>query len=255
MPTCTYLHPLRTIRMTWEVSNEISTITGYEHLPPSTDEDAGGSDITVIHSDDVVFHRFPGHITKQSEIEAECAAWVPEIITSPILRVLHPTMEQDGTQWTAILGVDPSRRMIENIRRSKYLIDIETDIVGIGREGRVVFIGRRGDWIWFGCTNDDGSLGFLDRAVIQDDISVAEQCRQHLEELFGLTELPQVPLIVFGDAVDPALLRELSTALIGKVDPVQRFNPFRFVRSALDTTSATDVLRRAHLLGTIVGAM
>jgi hypothetical protein len=241
--------------MTWEVSNEIPTITGYEHLPPSTETGAGSSDITIIHSDDVVFHRFPGQITKQNEIEAECAAWVPEIITSPILRVLHPSMEHDGTQWTAVLAVDPGQRQIENIRRSKYLIDIETDIVGIGREGRVAFIGRRGMWLWYGCTNEDGSLGMLDRAVIQDDAPVADQCRQHLEELFANTDLPTLPLIVFGDAVDPSLLRELSTSLIGKVDPVQRFNPFRFVRSSLDTTSATDVLRRAHLLGTIVGAM
>lgn len=255
MPTCLYLHPLRSIRMTWEIADDIPTLTDYELTPPVDTSDVADADVTIIHSNDVIFHRMPGQVTDRPTIDAECAAWLPEITQSPIRRVIHPSAMCYGSPWTAILAVHPEQRPIDNVRRSRYLFDIETDIVGLGKEGRSLFVGRRGHWIWVGAVNDDGSLAHLDRAVFDPDLGLAAQCCQVIDEMLSTTDVAAAPLFVFGDIVDPTLLRNIATHFSSVIDPVQRFNPFHRVRSALTQDKAADVLRRAHLIGTVVGAM
>lgn len=241
--------------MTWESSDDVPVLSDYTHSAPLTDGAFPDADITILHSNDLVFHRFPGHVTNPAEIEDECRAWLPEIEGSPIRRVIHPTADSYGAKWTSIIAVHPKHRSIENVRRSKYLFDIETDIVALGREGRTLFVGRRGDWLWVGATNDDGTLAYFDRLPLSDDKAFADQCVQAIEEMLSTANVPTGQLLVFGDIVDKPLLLALSERLGSKLDPIQRFNPFHRVRSTLSQDQATDVLRRAHLLGTIVGAM
>ena len=51
------------------------------------------------------------------------------------------------------------------------------------------------------------------------------------------------------------MLKDLTKNLAGRVEGIERLNPFHHVRSRLDGDTAKGLLRRSHLLGAIVGAI
>ena len=245
MPTCVYLHPLRTIVVGWEADDDgVPTITSYADHGPGEYAPQSGETI-IVHSDNVLTHRFPDDEGSSERQSFEVQSFMPEVDTSAwhIRQIRCSGLVYDH-QWSTVLAyVDGD------------VSDIECDMKAISLDGDTLFLGRRGRWWWFGSVRRDGTVHHLDRFAHVSDGELGNTIRECIDETISISGSTVRRLIMFGDVVTPAQLKDLAIMTQGRFDLVDRSNPFRHVRAAISPEQQQGLLRRAHLLGTVVGVM
>ena len=246
MPSCTYLHPLRTIRVEWEVEDDgVPLLTSYADAAPGADTELESADVKIVHSDSVVLHRYPDDERDQSRVKFELESFLPELLTDEYqVKVMNCTGTSFDHQWTALLAIP-----------NNTISDIECDLKAIALDGSGLFIGRRGQWWWSGAVNADGSNIHLDRFKHPESDAVEVKILEAIDEASNASGSAVRRLIIFGDFVTPATLKKIGAMTQGRFDSIDRLNPFHHVRSGLDRKYAKGLLRRAHLLGSFVGVI
>ncbi len=241
-----YLHPLRTIEIAWERDSDgIAVVTGYRDQPPGDVADPGA--FLIRHSDQVASHRFPVTAASDDRLLAECQAFLPEHDPNrDRLTPLRTTGRSFGRPWTTALSYTA-------VSDQLVCSDLEADLAGMALNGPTLFLGRRGASWWIGA--QDTTLLALDRLPHPDQTPLVMFLQEALDDLLAVEGLTTRTLTVFGDQLTPDLLKQITAIGRGRLDGVERFNPFRHVRSSVNDAAAASLLKRAHLLGCLVGAM
>ena len=240
-----YLHPLRTIEMAWEWDDDgIPVLTGYRDQPPSDPVEAG--DMTIIHSDAILSHRYPDEARSPIRAQEEREAFLPEADpTSHDVVPIHARGFQFDRPWTTLLAYAS--------RTAFQVCDIQADLAAMKLDGPTLLLGRRGGTWWIGAQGDE--LVALDRQPHPENTSLSVFLHEVLDELLSTDNLPSRTLTLFGDQISLDILKDLTNFFRGRIDGVERFNPFHHMRADLEEAAANAVLKRAHLLGCFVGAI
>lgn len=240
-----YLHPLRTIEMAWEWDDDgIPVLTGYRDRPPSDPVEV--NDMTIIHSDAILSHRYPDEARSPIRAQEEREAFLPEIdSTTHDVVSIHARGLQFDRPWTTLLAY-PSGTTFQ-------VSDIQADLAGMKLDGPTLFLGRRGSTWWIGTQGD--ALVALDRQPHPETTSLSMFLHEVLDELLSIDNLPSRTLTLFGDQISLDILKDLTNFFRGRIDGVERFNPFHNMRADLEEAAANAVLKRSHLLGCFVGAI
>ena len=249
MPTCVYQHPLRTISLEWETGeDDVPILIGYSESDPSTD--VSGAEVVIRHTSAVKKHRYPADSDESGRRSFELAKFLPEVdVDRYSIRSILSVATSFGSKWVTLLAT------IKSTSDQVVTTDIESDMRAIALNGTAFFIGRRGDEWWVGAVDDDGNTLHLECIPHSEKQPVAMFVHDAIGELMGTTNLRPRRLVLFGDHVTPTLLRDIAKGLGGRVPAVERLNPFAHVRSTLDAKTASSLLKRAHLLGCVVGVM
>jgi hypothetical protein len=244
MPTCVYRHPLRTIAVTWEVEEDgIPVLTDYADANPSVGLKDVHADVLMVHTDDVITHRYPDAGFDAERESFEVDAFLPEVDVATSRLVALPCRGQlyDST-WSIVLSCPEGS-----------ITDIECDMKAIALDGEALFVGRRGLWWWCGGVDRTGQLIHLERQAHPND----EALMDHLTSMIDTAVMAGCGrrLVLFGDIVTPTLMKDVARGTQGRFDVVERSNPFRHVRATLAREHQQNLLRRSHLLGAFVGAV
>lgn len=246
MHTVVYQHPLRTIWLTWELdSDSIPLITDYGDQEPDSPLPTG--DTLILHSDHVHSHHFPGSGADQRRTKSEIVTFLPEIqLQSAHVRILPSSGYVFDVQWNTVLAWE------KRDTTSPVISDIEADLAVLQSLDPTLFIGRRGSTWWFGAI--DNQLLYLDRQP-HPSTDLDHFLHENIDGLLSGIDVPIKKLTVFGDSVHPEMLKQLTAAFAGRLDAVERSNPFQLVRASLDDATASNIIRRAHLIGCMVAPM
>ena len=231
--------------MDWEWDDDgVPVLTGYEDHPPATKEES--ADLVIVHADNVLSHRFPDSNGSPTRAAEEREAFLAEADPATYrVSTLSTTGRQFDQSWTTLLAT-PNNDGIQ-------VTDIEADLTGLAMDGPSLFLGRRGSSWWIGAQGSE--LVVLDRHPHPETTSVSVFLHEILDELLSIDGLPSRTLTLFGDQISLDILKDLTSFFRGRIDGVERFNPFRHMRAELEPDVGNLILKRAHLLGCFVGAI
>lgn len=249
MSTCVYEHPLRRIILSWERDDDgVPVLTAYND-EPITSAPPAEVDIRIVHGSNIHVHRFPADEYSEERQASELTSFLPEVAESDFVVHAIPSVATSyNSKWITLLGLPKTDE-------TQQVSDIEADMRAISLDGTALVLGRRGDHWWVGAVDDGGTPLHLERIQHPEKQPLPMFLHETVNDLLSTTNLKSRRLVIFGDQVTPDVLKDLSKQLAGRVEGIERLNPFHHVRSTLDEQTARGLLRRSHLLGAMVGAI
>lgn len=246
MPICEYQHPLRTIQFGYELEGDVIRLTSYKEEDAVTVPTNSDADVVVIHGANIVHHSYPVLTDNNERRSFELREFLQDFdINRDRIVVIPSGGTRDGTAWSTILG----------IIRAPYntVTDLECLLAVSSIADPAVYIGFTGKaWCLTETTDGIRHLSYRAASTDADETTDAIALVQSVLEDYAFEARR---LVVYGDAVTPELLKELQKHYGSIFDSVERFQPFRLIRSSVPADVGTRILSRAHILGCAVGAM
>ena len=246
MPICEYQNPLRTVRFGYELEQDVIRLISYTEDDAVTAPKDSDADVVVIHGANIIHHSYPVFTDNGERRTFELNEFLQELEVNRDRVVVIPSGDSsEGTAWSTILGI---------IRApANVLTDVECLLAVSRIDSPAVYIGFTGKAWWLSESTDSiRQLSCLAASTATDETDDAVAIVQNVLEDYSFEARR---LVVYGDAVTPGLLKELQKRFLSSFDIVERFQPFRFIRSNVPMDVGQRILSRAHILGCAVGAM
>lgn len=272
MHSSIYLHPMRTIFTSWESLTDSPTLVDYREFEPmahgfilpdtlgraSVNRDA----LTVaVHTSSLIYHTFPfdaaENLQDRVAFELREFAGYADQSEDYIRRVRH-SGKAYGADWISLLVIPQQlRRTIHEMfgTQTAVVSDIEADIAAAKLEGNCVLIGCRGDFVWTASVRAEQAPYHLERRPITAQMPTEMLMEESLTEHEASVETTWSEIRLYGDNLTPLVVQTLADSIVGKGRIVQRFNPFKHVRALVPRETQDGIIKRAHILSPLVGAV
>lgn len=272
MHSSIYLHPMRTIFTSWESLKDSPTLTDYREFEPMThgyilpdslrSANVIRDALTVaVHTSYLIYHTFPFDAAEnlQDRLIFELREFSGSADQSEnyIRRVRH-TGKAYGADWMSLL-VFP-QQLLQAIHemfgtQTAVVSDIEADIEAAKLEGECVLIGCRGGFVWTASVRGEQAPYHLERRPVSAHMPTEMLMEESLTEHEASVQPTWSEIRLYGDNLTPVVLQTFADSLVGKGRVVQRFNPFRHVHALVPGETQDGIIKRAHILSPLVGAV
>jgi len=271
MFTSVYLHPMRTICMSWDTTNGIATLHDYKEFQPITSEytlsdtfhlvNNANTEITVVvHTSHIRYHTFP--YSTAENLEDRKSFEIREFLggslaDNTVVRTVHHKGLSHNANWMSLLILPPHVKGLINTQfgtDAEIMVDIEADIQAAKHDGDVVLLGMRGEFLWALSLNELKAPYHLEQFPVHRNSPFELQLEEAFVEHTAPLEHTWKKMRLFGDALTPMILQKVGESIVGNGKSVARFNPFPHVRAEVSNEVQDSIIKRAHILSPLAGA-
>jgi hypothetical protein len=270
MNVTVYIHPMRLLVATWQVEDHIPVLYGYKELAPDYDLDlrsARPDSVSIIlHSTSIRLHWFPlgDHAQLSDTSSFEQSAWFVDesFVPLPSESFTSVLTNHDSTMHASIAVHTVAAERIERIAGSsaRISVDLDLDIQAAlsstaPRSAPWLLLGRRGS-IWHAVIiNELHRPSAYASFLHDDDYSYSGMVSLIRGSLAARHSVDVSAVMIFGDHVSAEEIADLKGMGEQSGFVVARLQPFKHLRSALDSLVEQKVIKRAHALAPLAGSM
>lgn len=265
-----YIHPERLLIATWFIENGVAVVQDYKELAPNATVDLRNirTDTMqlIVHSSHVRLHWYPvaGKFDTIDRAEFEQQTWFETSEFRCDAKVTISTLIH-GTDYdmkAAVAIADQALNRCEILAGSDISIatDYEMDLYAAlaSTKPRLepwMLLGRRGAF-WY-ATIIDANHRVIKYATFPHDSDYSNQAMTSLilNAVTQRYEIAVSAILVYGDVVTAEEIQETKNLWSEQGIKVGRLQPFRTMQSMLDDKTAQRLLRRAHVVSPLAGAI
>ncbi|MFM8771124.1 MAG: hypothetical protein ACKOE4_03745 [Candidatus Kapaibacterium sp.] len=262
-----YLHPKRTLLVTWSVEGDRPCLTDYSELEPIASlqelRHMEHIDTVVVSTDSWFVHSYPTSSfddqgTRQ-EFELEQICGLHDERTPQVDVECRIALTQDA-QWTSMVCVDADAvRVIRSAlgKHCRVISDVRADI-DVALASTLVqphswmLHGRRGDRLITAIIGQNHEPLFVGVQPASDELTIDASVLGELALLRQRFALSVSHVLLFGDHLTVAMADSAKSTLKQAGVKAARLQPFRMVTSTLDSTASGRVISRAHVIAPIM---
>lgn len=270
-----YLHPKRSVAATWDSSEGTNAITKYADFQPvsslvgasvfgpETSEFFEKCDEVrvILHSSEFVFHRFPISTTEDIQRRVEFEIGLLSPLHRSAYQVIDTIPQHNVVFGSRYLSVTCAKKeQFERAMHGEFTVSVCTDLMcditaALPTSTQpVVVVGTRGNKLW-SANVDHSGVGYIDVSNVETASSLIDPIVEAVRTCRSLSKQLLNRVTLFGDDLTRELLEGVKEGLKDHGMQVYRHSPFSKVRSELTVDQSAQVLKRAHVIGPLVGAL
>jgi hypothetical protein len=270
MNVTVYIHPMRLLVATWQVEDHIPVLYGYKELAPDYDLDlrsARPDSVSIIlHSTSIRLHWFPlgDHAQLSDTSSFEQSAWFVDesFVPLPSESFTSVLTNHDSTMHASIAVHTVAAERIERIAGSsaRISVDLDLDIQAAlsstsPRLAPWLLLGRRGN-IWHAVIINEHHRPSAYASFLHDDeYSYSDMLSLIRGSVAARYSVEISAVMIFGDHVSAEEIVDLKVTGEQSGFLIARLQPFKHMRSAVESLVEQTVIRRAHALAPLAVSM
>lgn len=248
MPICEFQHPFKTVRFGYDATDKIVTLRSYEEVNTDNNVNTAEATTIVVANSNIVHHAYPVVNDNQERREFELLQFISELAPETDRIVAIPShRDQDNTYWSTLIGIANAPL--------QAVTELECVLAVASLDQPATYLGCSETMIWLSGVRQ--TVQHLEASHRTNGLTVYDDIIRLIGEVNDNSgsEFEGRRLVLYGDRITPELLTMLRQNLVQHFDVVERFQPFRLVKSNLSAEIGKRILSRSHILGCLVGAM
>ncbi|MBM4178565.1 MAG: hypothetical protein FJ211_04445 [Ignavibacteria bacterium] len=265
-----YLHPERLLVATWVLDGGIAVIQDYKELAPDANIDlrsiATETIQLIIHSSHARFHWFPVDTSTRSTERAqfEQQAWFERSAFMYSEKIEMPTVIHcEGYEVQAVAAVTEQIRSRcqelggnDSLIAIDYTSDVHAALSSIKQRSEPwLLLSRRGAHWYASVIGANHKVLHFAAFPHDNDYSNQAMIMLIVSTIGQRYDTVISALLLCGDVITSDEIQETKDALVQDGIKVSRLQPFKTMQSQLSEKNAQRLLRRAHVISPLAGAI
>lgn len=265
-----YLHPERLLIAAWKLDESIPMLHEYKQFKPDAalmpDAFAGHSVQIVLHRSDVVLHWYPFDPSEdaQERRDFESAAWTENLGTNTniVIRTSTKLIKPDCVWSPSVQAKAHIAERLESLMELNptFLLDIDLDIQAAltctsPQPQSWLLLGRRGLLWTASLINERHDVVAYAEYEHDTDYSSEAMISLICHSVRDRYQVDVLRIMLLGDFLTADHITELKQRDSIRDFNIARFQPFRKIGSTLESSVAERLLRNAHVVSPLAGAM